>query len=46
LIIDKKAINIASEVWADSQLKGLPNVKQSSLDIDTIIVAHFTILMD
>jgi hypothetical protein len=46
LIIDKKAINIASEVWADSQLKDLPNVKQSSLDIDTIIVAHFTILMD
>lgn len=46
LIIDKPVIDIASEVWADSQLKGLPNVKQSSLDIDTIIVAHFTILVN
>ena len=46
LIIDKKVIDIASEIWADSQLSGLPNIRKSSLDIDTIIAAHYQVLFE
>lgn len=44
LEINRQVADLATEIWAESRLKGKPTADEKNIDIDIIIAAHWQLL--